>query len=579
MTSRRDPRQNPGTRDRRSEQAVGREDALCRSVSHAVRPTKAGSLRKAPLAQLLVYLERQAWTGSLWLYDDRSDSTVLFVDGAPAKVRTTLPVPPLGELLMELGFIDRVAYDQTIHFALRGGGLHGAMLMACGKLDQETLEAGLREQTALRLIELFRHAQPASRFAFYRDVDLLASWGGVELTPVDPWWVLWWGSRQGVADESVRSALELLGHDPIVLQRDTEWERFGFDDMECAFLKWWGEHSVTVPDLLTYPKLPSDRVELLLYVLFLTGRFAFAEVAAPAPSKAHVVAKPAAERAQEQPELAPQPRAEMDSVTEVFFRPEVDEPATKRMPSIPDTTVPTGQPSFMQQVEASYQSVDIPVHMEEVDEAAEPFAQTTDNSMRMEMAFQTLLDPFEKGEDEPPAPRGPTNSELDLARNLEAMRWSSQALTAMRRGEFDQAEQYAAAALKLSPGNALLKTEYAWAAFHTPARRKIGDVGDLLDMLREATDADPALDRPYYVRGEIFSYLGMHAKAYAEYRAAFARNAHNAEAAEKIGTYVRNLNRYGTLDPDGKQPLPPKTSPMSIPNRAGAIFSRLWKRD
>ncbi len=562
-------------RDRRSDRAEAREDALCRSVSHAVRPTKAGSLRKAPLAQLLVYLERQAWTGSLWLYDDQSDSTVLFVDGAPAKVRTTLPVPPLGELLIELGFIDRVAYDQTIHFALRGGGLHGAMLMACGKLDQETLEAGLREQTALRLIELFRHARPASRFAFYRDVDLLASWGGVELTPVDPWWVLWWGNRHGVADESVRSALTLLGHDPIVLQRDTEWERFGFDDDERAFLKWWGRHQVTVPDLLTYPGLPSDRVELLLYVLFLTGRFAFAEVPT-APSRVQVQAKTGREPGH--PELTPQPRAEMDSVTEVFFRPETDEPATARMPSIPDTTIPTG-PSIVQQVEASYQSVDIPVHVEEADEAAELFAQTTDSSMRMEMAFQTLLDPFETGEEEPPAPRGPTNSEIDLARNLEAMRWSSQALTAMRQGEFEQAEKCAAAALKLSPGNALLKTEYAWAAFHLPARRRIGDVGDLLDMLREATDADPALDRPYYVRGEIFSYLGMHAKAYAEYRAAFARNAHNAEAAEKIGTYVRNLNRYGTLDPDGKQPSPPKTSPMSIPNRAGAIFSRLWKRD
>jgi tetratricopeptide (TPR) repeat protein len=536
-------------------------------------------LRKAPLAQLLVYLERQAWTGSLWLYDDHSDSTVLFVDGAPAKVRTTLPVPPLGELLMELGFIDRVAYDQTINFALRGGGLHGAMLMACGKLDQETLEAGLREQTALRLIELFRHARPASRFAFYRDVDLLASWGGVELTPVDPWWVLWWGSRHGVADESARSALALLGHDPIVLQRDTEWERFGFDDAECAFLKWWGGLEVTVPDLLTYPGLPSDRVELLLYVLFLTGRFAFAE-GASAPSKVLAPAKPAVERKQEH-ELAPQPRAEMDSVTEVFFRPEVDESPTRRMPSIPDTTAPTAQPSFVREVETNYQSVEIPVHVEDAADDGEEaaLAQTTDNSLRMEMAFQTLLDPFEKGEEEPPAPRGPTNSELDLARNLEAMRWSSQALTAMRRGDFDEAEKNAAAALKLSPGNALLKTEYAWAAFHQPARRRIGDVGDLLDMLREATDEDPALDRPYYVRGEIFSYLGMHAKAYAEYRAAFARNAHNAEAAEKIGTYVRNLNRYGTLDPDGKQPSPPKTSPMSIPNRAGAIFSRLWKRD
>ena len=95
-------------------------------------------------------LEQHALTGSLWLYGKKQDSTVFFVRGAPAKVRTTLPVPFLGELLLELGHIDRRTHDETIHFALRGGGLHGAMLRACGSLSQSQLEDGLHEQTARR---------------------------------------------------------------------------------------------------------------------------------------------------------------------------------------------------------------------------------------------------------------------------------------------------------------------------------------------------------------------------------------------------------------------------------------------
>ncbi|MFW5739185.1 MAG: DUF4388 domain-containing protein [Myxococcota bacterium] len=562
--------ESQGTRGRDQE-----TELLLRSVAKAVRPFKAGSLDKVPLSHLMIYLETRRISGSLWLYDERHDSTVRFVRGAPAKVRTTLSVPHLGELLVQLGLIDQRAYDDTISFALRGGGLHGAMLVACGLLSQEQLEVGLREQTAMRLIEVFRHAGPSSRFAFYRDVDLLASWGGVEVTPVDPWWLLWWGNQDREADASVWEALELLGDEPLVLHPDAPLSRFGLGDAERSLLRWWSEQSAPVSALLSFPGLSQDRVAHLVLALFLTRNLSYDE------------AQPTRVR----PAPAPEVRPPMESDTQLFVRRPVLEAESEPQPSMPDNTLRTGAPSF--------DDADVPVILDEGEPSrpgsaevppvppappapvvestppvqGTPVEQESQAQARMTQAFQTLLDPMEQEADqEPPLPRGPTYSELDLARSAEAMQLSSSAHAALMRGDIEEAERMAAAALERLPDNAVLKTDYAWAASLLPARRDIGDVGDLLDLLNEATEADPALDRAYYVRGTIFQSLGLHAKAYAEFRAAFARNAHNAEAAEKIQEYVRRMKHTGSLEPSGR--------PKQQPESAGplGLLSKLWKR-
>ncbi len=559
-------------------------EMLLRSVSVAVKPFRAGKLSVAPLAHLFVYLDQNAWSGSLWLFDDRQDSMVQFVHGAPAKAKTTLQVPHLGELLMDLGLIGQKAYDETIPFALRGGGLHGAMLVACGMLDAKGLETGLREQTALRLIELFRNVGPSTRFAFYRDVDLLASWGGPELTPVDPFWTLWWGTHARGLDESVWSALELLEDDLIVLDPRAEFERFGFGPAERRFLAWWGEQGMSLGALLSYDGLPRDVVASLVFVLFLTRNLAYEEAlptqVRDAPSEA---------------------RPEMDSVTDLFERPspaDMSEEGTVAGPKLSDPTLDTGRPSGMLTVEDQNRDMHISVVFDEGDgvyekteraavalpppprpEEPEPSAMDEPEppgSTRMTQAFQTLLDPLEQADaEEPPPPRGPTHSELDLAQSAEAMQLSSKSHEALRQGDVQEAERLAAAALELLPTNAVLKTDYAWAASLLPARRRIGDVGDLLDLLHEATDQDPALDSPYYVRGTIYQYLGLHAQAYAEFRSAFARNAHHAQAAAKIQEYVDRIQRTGSVDPDAD---PGKDEAGGISSRAGALLSKLWKR-
>lgn len=462
------------------ERRSGREaetEALLRSVAKAVKPDKAGRLAKASLSRLLVYLGDRHLTGSLWLYDNAQDSTVTVVRGAPAKVRSTLPVPPLGDILVELGYVDAHASRETFAFAERGGGLHGAMLMACGLLDRDGLEAGLREQTARRLIQLFHRVGPSTRFAFYGDVDLLAAWGGVEVTPIDPWWLLWAGSRDRGVDDSVREVLRLFGQERVILHEDANLDRFGFDDAERALLSWWSGRAATVDMILAHPAVSKTRVAHMINVLFLTHNLSYDDVAAARSVKAaQTTAAP------------PEP--------------------PRRKPS-------------------------------------------AHGRARMAKSFQSVIEPVDKQREEPATDRKHTHSELDLSRCSEALKLSKRAQDALDRHAYEQAEKLAASALSLLPNNAAVKTEYAWVASHLPARRKIGDMGDLIDMLNQATESEPALDRAYFVRGTIFEYLGLHEQAYAEYRAAFTRNRRNVEAAERLREYVRRVKETGSPDPGG----------------------------
>jgi tetratricopeptide (TPR) repeat protein len=473
-------------------------ERLLRTVAEEVKPFKAGSLEKISLSQLLVYLESRSLTGSLWLYDRRQDSTVSIVRGAPAKVRTTLDVPPLGQVLVDLGYIDQRKNDETLLFSQRGGGLHGAMLMACGLLDQAALEEGLRHQTAQRLIEIIRTVGSSTRFAFYRDVDLLASWGGVETTRIDPWWLLWMGNRERKLDGSVRGVLEALGRERVMIRSDADLARFGFDGAEREFLAWWSERPAAVGRLLVYPRLPQERIAHVIAVLFLTNNLAY-----------------------------------HDAATGESERP------PESVPAKPRTAAPASRPA--------------PERMPPAKE-------------RMKQAYQSVIEPVDRQCDHPEQKHKRTHSELDLSRCAEALRLSKQSLDALERGQFEKAEHLGAQALGLMPGNAALKTEYAWVASHLPARRNIGDVGDLLDLLREATEAEPALDRAYFVRGTILEHLGLHQNAYAEYRAAFARNPRNVEAAAKLRDYVQRIKRFGTPDPGADR----KSRP--------GVLGRFWGR-
>ena len=85
-----------------------------------MEPTAQGVLAKTPLAHLIVYCLERKLRGALILRPDGNDDNaaadvVTFVDGWPAKIKITDSIEHLGRILLELGAIDDVAYNESLN--------------------------------------------------------------------------------------------------------------------------------------------------------------------------------------------------------------------------------------------------------------------------------------------------------------------------------------------------------------------------------------------------------------------------------------------------------------------------------
>jgi len=123
----------------------------------------SGTLGRTPLVQLMVFLARREQSGTLFIRVEGQESRILFEDGAPAKAYTPWPVPHLGALLMRMGLLDALTYDETLAEARRSSSLHGTVLLERGEVDARSLQCALREQTGLRILEPGPESAPPSR--------------------------------------------------------------------------------------------------------------------------------------------------------------------------------------------------------------------------------------------------------------------------------------------------------------------------------------------------------------------------------------------------------------------------------
>jgi hypothetical protein len=149
-------------------------------------PTAEGTLVKTPLVHLLVYMLDQRLTGTaLFQTPDNQNHGLYFEKGVPCKIRTGGMVAPLDRVLVEMGALDEASLRQSLMEVSKKRMLHGRFLVSRGLVDGGTIMKALKQQLVHKLIFLFDLA-PETRYAFYADHNLLASYGGPELTPVEP---------------------------------------------------------------------------------------------------------------------------------------------------------------------------------------------------------------------------------------------------------------------------------------------------------------------------------------------------------------------------------------------------------
>ncbi|MRG97739.1 J domain-containing protein [Polyangium spumosum] len=139
-------------------------------------------LSATTLGDLLGRLYRQRTTGTLELSDlwappgaASSRHKIHLASGLVSGVETSLPAPPIGELLRREGFLADVALRALLRRI--GGGdprPSGEILVAERLVDAATVEAALRVQLRLKLDALFELEDAAVAFHTARPTKLLA---------------------------------------------------------------------------------------------------------------------------------------------------------------------------------------------------------------------------------------------------------------------------------------------------------------------------------------------------------------------------------------------------------------------
>jgi len=237
-----------------------------------IPPTASGRLAKTPFPHLLVYMLDKQLDGSVFFQAaDGTEHIVNFTNGAPSKARTGWPVEHLGRVLLELGFIDEVTLDSTLALLPASGELHGQMLLSLGKIDRAQLIVGVREQLMRRMVRLFERLDEGAAYAFYAGINLLESWGGPELTPIDPLRILSSGVRARPDHPHVDPTLARLGSAPLVVRPATnELQRFGFTSDEIGVIDLMRARPTSLAEILGSGLAPELSIKLIVYILLIT---------------------------------------------------------------------------------------------------------------------------------------------------------------------------------------------------------------------------------------------------------------------------------------------------------------------
>ena len=238
--------------------------------SAAPEPTAEGNLTRTPLVHLLVYMLDQRLTGTTVFHTpERTAHAVYFMEGAPAKVRTGSMIAPLDRIILELGLLDETTLRGTLLEISKKKILHGRHLVAKGLLDRETVMAALRLQVMRKLQHLFE--LPAeTRYAYYDSHNLLANWGGPELTPCEPLAVIMAGIRLRADDPLVDATLERISGRPMALHLDADMRRFELTRQETAVCDLLRARRMSLGDLLQAGAAPERVVMLTVYALAIT---------------------------------------------------------------------------------------------------------------------------------------------------------------------------------------------------------------------------------------------------------------------------------------------------------------------
>jgi tetratricopeptide (TPR) repeat protein len=296
-------------------------------------PTAQGNFSKTPFPHLLVYALERRLTGTFELgVGGASAATIVVIGGAPAKVRTSEAVHYLGDVLVDLGHLDRDHHAASLPALQEGGRLHGQILCEAGVLDDARLDAGVRTQLDRKLEHLF--ALPVeTEFAYYDALDGLSGYGGPP-TPIDPFPVLWRGIRQRPSWEHVDQTMKRIGGAAVRIGAAAQVDRFLFSRAEAAAVELLRQRTMRVVELAGTKVVGPSAAQLLVYCLVITKQVEVVETTSMRPGALRAPAAPAG------PPVPPAGPTSQQLQGQAFARVQLQARSVQRQPLVVEEVVP-----------------------------------------------------------------------------------------------------------------------------------------------------------------------------------------------------------------------------------------------
>jgi len=238
-------------------------------------PTAEGTLARTPLINLLVYMLDQRLHGTvLFALPSGMEHAIYFHDGAPSKIRTGTRIATLDRVLIDLGMLDDKTLRGTLAEISKTRALHGRHLVDKGLLSGEALIKALRHQVLRKLMALFEMPTDA-RYAYYDGENLLASYGGPELTPCEPLAAIMAGARIRAGDPAIDATLLRIAGRPLALHPEADVERFHLQRDEQAVIELLRARRMTLGELQSQDAVEERIMRTTIYVLTITRHLDF----------------------------------------------------------------------------------------------------------------------------------------------------------------------------------------------------------------------------------------------------------------------------------------------------------------
>ncbi len=552
-----------------------------------MEPTAQGVLAKTPLAHMILYCLERKLRGTLVLRpegvdDNAAADVVTIVDGFPAKIRIADPVEHLGRILLELGAIDDVAYNESLLALGRAEGLQGQILLKRGKIDAATLERGLRTQIVRKFGHLFRRP-PSTRYAYFDRIDLLQRYGGPELFPIDPGRAIFANIRTNPSMAHADAAVDRVAGTPLRVRPGMDATKLDLTRAETELLSMI-ELAPTTPNQLTSAGIADVRsTKLFVYGLLLL------KVIEPAVDRAPVIreAGDASARAS-MPGFMPGPAATVaapsvlgpSSMGPSTSATGLGRPGTQSGPGVD----PQRRAELLEKIRRSdgedlFELLGLTrgaspeeaknayfalVKRWHPDRLPPDLADIRNDVARvftaMAEAYQVLSDP-ERREEYLQQEGGPAielatgPSDQDLLRSVEATNVFQKAEALVEKGNLTEAEPFVNRAFELAPRDPDHVALWSYVQANKAERRESARYDDLLSKLEGTLVEHPKHERARFYRGMILKYAGRMGDAIRDLREVADSNPRHSEAIREVRLYTMRHERDRRQKDEGSASL------------------------